>query len=548
MKSTKYILTGAIAAYCASAAYAQTSIYITGATAYRTAAVTAIENLYGAGNYKCVWGAKTGVSDEKGATHASFQGTIATLPALGVVTVKVAWAGSVGGLKIIANPAANINDQPGAKGWIPNADFPVGNTTVSKDETLIAFEAGALAAKADSAFSDCFAATVGVAGLTGNGVGAAATGNVGVVPFEWVANNGVTAVSVINAGVYAAAAVVIPYTGPVTGSPLLVGKVIGGKGFQPNTKITAFTAATITIDKPTIVASTAASVISAATTGTNPLTDIQQLQARAVLSGGAYLSQFTGVGVADAANVFVYALGRNADSGTRVSCLAESGLGALGNPQHIQPTITGGGAGGTGGTPARKIASVALWPAEVVLGVPYAVGRSGYSGGGDLANAMSAWGSVGVPTTVGGTAPLYQSRVGADGGWLVGYITRSDAERACAQTGGANTAHRISFNGQVDWNIVAGQSATSALNFTHDGKPVSGYNDAAIQQGKYTLWEFEHFYRNAAASANANKVAYLNGLAANIIAVDPGVVSIPLTSMKVSRPNEGGLITHIVTP
>ena len=558
MKSSRFILTGAIAAafaVCSQAdSQAATTVYITGATAYRSSAIIAIEALYGAGKYACVYSSKDGsVTTEQKASSVAFKGLPTALNGLAGVEIKCCWAGSVGGLKIIADPNLSITDQPGAKGWIPDSQIPASGT-VGLLDTAIAYETGATAALADAAFSDAFAQTVGVTGLIGNGTGSGATdGNVGVIAFEWVSNNGNANATVINVAAYAVTDTVLNYTAS-SGSALAVGQVIGGKGIKPFTKITAFTGTpagggTITIDTPVVVATTAASTIASATYRLNPVSGLQQLQAKRILQGGAYLSQLTGVAAAtDAGNQFVYAFGRNADSGTRVSCLAESGIGALGLPQHLQPVIAGGGAGGTGGLPSRRIASMALWPAESVLGTSFAAGQSGYSGGGDLAAALTAWGSIGAPTTAGGVAPLYQDRVGLNGGWIVGYVSRNDAETACAQTGGANTAHRVTWNGQYDWKQVVGFGLTDIRTFTHDGKPVNNYDDAKVQQGAYSLWEYEHFYRNAAADADATKKGILNLLADSIVAGDPGTNNIPISTMKVSRPNEGGVLTHIVTP
>jgi len=97
---------------------------------------------------------------------------------------------------------------------------------------------------------------------------------------------------------------------------------------------------------------------------------------------------------------------------------------------------------------------------------------------------------------------------GTNGGWFIAYLGRNDAESAFAQTFGANTAHRLLWNGERDWKAVLDrQSPTSYyLNFTHDGKPINGLRRLpAFQQGGYTAWEYEHFYRNSTADGDASR-------------------------------------------
>lgn len=549
MKLAKTILAGAIAVAGISTARADVTVYITGATAYRSAATVAIENLFN-NSFACVYGAKSGVTSETNATHAAFRGTVPSQPGLGVVTVKVAWAGSVGGLKIVANPALNINSQPGVSGWIPDSNIPVTNQTVGTLETSITFESGASAAKADAAFSDAFQASAGVSGLIGCPTADTTNGKVGVVPFEWVVNNGVTNVAVISISAYGVGAgtagTPINYTN-IANAPLAVGQAIGGKGIPIGATIVSFTgtgaigsSGTIEISAPTTATSDAGNTITSGTATSAPISNVQALLARSLLTSGAvYLSQFTG-NAAD--NKPVWFFGRNADSGTRISYLAETGRGVTQQPQQIQPSITGGSANGAGGLPSRKIASLYRWPADTSLfpitGVNYTVGQSGYASGGTLADAMTAFGSLQNTSTTGGTAPALSAALG-NGGWIISYLGRGDAARACATTFGLNTAKRLTWNGEKDW---------FGTSFGIDGRPnvngtaAASYDDASIQEGRYTAWEFEHFYRKDSTSADAT--TYLTALADGIGAFDPGVDSIPLTSMHVSRAIEGAIVTH----
>lgn len=535
MKLPKTILAGAIAVASVCAARADVTVYITGATAYRSAAILGMENLYGAGNYACVYGAKSGVTSEQNATHVAFRGTIASQPALGTVTVKCAWAGSAGGVRIIADPTKNITDQPGVLGWIPDANIPAVGTTVGTLETTITFEAGAAAAKADASFTDAFQASVGVAGLIGCPTADPTNGKIGVVPFEWVVSNGVTNVSVITITPFTSGTSVINYTG-LTGAALANGKPIGGKGIPIGATISSFTGTTITLSTPTTGSSDAGNIITAADATVAPMSNIGALASKQLLTAGAiYLSQLTGV-VTDNKPVWFY--GRNADSGTRISYLAETGRGITQQPQQIQPVISGGGSAGSGGLPSRQITSFFRWPAETVLGTSYSIGQSGYASGGTIGDALSAYGSLQNTSTAGGTAPALSSTLGA-GGWVVSYLGRSDASRACSTNFGMNTAKRLTWNGEKDW---------FGTTFGIDGRPNANgtaalsYDDASIQEGRYTAWEFEHFYRKSTTTSDVT--TYVTALADNIGAFDPGVDSIPLTTMHVSRSAEGAVISH----
>ena len=121
-------------------------------------------------------------------------------------------------------------------------------------------------------------------------------------------------------------------------------------------------------------------------------------------------------------------------------------------------------------------------------------------------------------------------------GWLIGYLGRNDASRACRTTSIAtNTAHRMTFNGVADWNgpILA------------NGNPTS-YNDAVVQEGLYPLWEYERLaYRSTYGTSSPNGKAVADRIANNIITTTATVSGTSLSSMNVSKAVEGGLITHL---
>lgn len=545
MKIVKSILAGAIALASVSAARADVTVYITGSTAYRNAAITGIEALYGAGNYACLYATKAGVTSEKNATNAVFFGPVS---GQGNVTVSTGFLGSVGGMEIVVQRAA-ISSQSGGQyialnpSQTNNANnaLPAIGTTTGVAVTSLTLDT---TTTADGTFSDCFQATGSsvaaaskpISGLIGAGTDTT-NGIVGVVPFEWVANNGASAVSVITlSSAYGVGATVLNYSA-VSGTALAIGQAIGGKGIPIGATITGLGAGTITISAPTTAAADSGLTITAGTAASNPIANIGSLLTKQLLTGGAvYLSQFTGV-VTD--NKPVWMFGRNTDSGTRVAYLAESGRGVTQAQQVVQPAFTpAGGGSGKGGLPSLQVTSIYRWPADSsllgLLGQTYGVGASGYSSGGDLANAMSAWGSISNASSAGGTAPALSGSIGL-GGWFVACLGRADAATATATTFGLNTAHRITWNGVADW--------TGAFDYT--GRPVSGsYNDAAIQEGSYTMWEYEHLY--VSPVAGADQTTYLNSLAASIIANDPGTDSIPVSTMHVNRGTtiEGQVIVH----
>jgi hypothetical protein len=257
------------------------------------------------------------------------------------------------------------------------------------------------------------------------------------------------------------------------------------------------------------------------------ITNMTPLLAQAVLSGGAPLSQFTGV-PGDVA-VPVYALGRDADSGTRISCLAETGVGVFGSVQHVQIATTGGAAG----TAGSKISSFFLWPASTLLGVAYPIGNGGYAGGGGVATALATPGST-TADTITGVPADQQVLFGA--GQLVGYLGRSDARTATATNVIANNnAHRLTFNGVKFWNdpIAA------------NGAPAS-YLDSLIQEGVYQCWEYEWMsYRSTFGTTNANGKSFADLVATRIQTTDGTASGILLTTMNVTKAVEGGVITHL---
>lgn len=441
MKSSKYLLAGAAALVCASsAAYADTVIHITGSTAFRKATVFAIQNIMGgSANCKSAYQTSSGASVDA-SNRCVIQGSIAGLPAAGVVTVKCSWAGSVGGVKTVVQ---NID----VTTWMSTTNLPgSAGTSTGLADGAISYTLDTVAfpgetAKADVTMADNSQASTGFTSTS------LSQTKVGVVPFEWVACNG-----------------------------------------SPST-----------------------------------LNNITPLLAQAVLSGGAPLSQFTGNFASDS-GVAVYALGRDFDSGTRLSCLAETGVGVFGGVQHIQLTFNG-----TAGANGSSINTMKLWQAETVLGQAFAIGQSGYASGGSLADGLATPGATAANTT---TSVPAAEQVGFGAGWLIGYLGRNDAVRATRKTNIAtNDAHRMKWNGFQVWNDPVAANGTPA-----------SYNDNLITEGLYQCWEYEYLAYRSTFTGNGKAVA--DAIANRIISTDAVQSGIKLGDMHVSKASEGGIITY----
>ena len=431
----KTILAATAASLMAFSAQADTIIHITGSTAFRSSAIAAVQNvLGGAAAVKSAYSTSSG-SSVGASNRAILQGTIATLPAAGVVTVKCSWSGSTGGIKTTVQN-------------IPVTTWPaLANLTTAVAGTPLALTDATMTYGLESGESDLSDVTMmdSSQATTGFTTPALTVQRVGVIAFEWVAGSG---------------------------SPA-------------------------------------------------SLDNMTPLLARAVLGGGAPLSLFSGVAT-DADRV--YAVGRNFDSGTRLSCLAETGVGVFGGVQHVEATVTG-----TVGTAGSSINNLRLYHAETVLSQAFGVGQSGYSSGSFVADLLATQGSLTASTTV--TIPEEELIDGP--GYLVGYVGRSDAQRATKTTGGG-TARRMKWNGFA----IANGPISSA------GVPAS-YNDNLIQEGLYQLWEYQNLgYRSTFGTSNANGKSVADLIANRIKTVDGAISGTLLSTMHVTKTLEGGVITH----
>ena len=218
------------------------------------------------------------------------------------------------------------------------------------------------------------------------------------------------------------------------------------------------------------------------------LTNITSQNARNLFSTGKVaLSLFTGASGDEGFSI--YATGRDFDSGTRLTALAEVGLGPLATVKQYQPKK--GGVLATTCCGTLDGPPFTIWPAGSVNGVPYAVGNGGYSSGGELAGGIAN-------STNGSTA-------------FVTYLGLSDSATAIG-----NGAHELTYNGIP-------------------------YSQTAVQEGQYTFWGYEHLYYRDSTPTGIKTIA--DKLALQIFNTDAPAPH--YNDMKVSRTIDGGIVTQL---
>jgi hypothetical protein len=216
--------------------------------------------------------------------------------------------------------------------------------------------------------------------------------------------------------------------------------------------------------------------------------------ARALFSVGKVpLSMWTG----NVANhgTHAFAIGRDIDSGTRLTAFAETGLGALAVAKQYEPQKNGARAttNGTGvGGDAVKVAALTnLWPVETINGIQEVTGNGGYNSG--------------------GTVALVLANHTAAGEFMVSYLGVSDAASAVA-----NGAKELTYNG-----------------FT--------FSANALAQGGYTFWGYEHlYYSTIALPTGSTKKVLADKVATQLFNTDAPVPH--YNDMVVSRNTDGAVV------
>lgn len=181
MTKSKLIIAAAATVLGIDAAQADTVIHITGSTAFRSGTITAIQNLIGAGNFKAAYGSTSGGSTTA-SNRAVIQGPISSVPAAGIVTFKCSWSGSTGGIK------TTVQNIP-VTTWPSITNLPGTNTTVGIPDASLNYALDTATFPGETALSDVTMEDTTQA-ATGFTTATLVETRVGVVPFEWVANNG----------------------------------------------------------------------------------------------------------------------------------------------------------------------------------------------------------------------------------------------------------------------------------------------------------------------------------------------------------------------
>lgn len=234
MTKSKVLIAAAAAVLAGSAAHADTVIHITGSTAFRSGTITAIQTLMGGtGNFKAAYGSTTGTGTTS-SNRAVIQGSIASVPAAGVVTFKCSWSGSTGGIKTVVQ---NLD----VTTWPSITNLPGTNTTTGIADASLSYalDAGTFpgeTAKADVTMEDTTQAATGFTTTT------LTETRVGVIPFEWVAGNGAPAAlnNMTPLLVQAAIAGGAPLS-QFTGAPADVSQIVyvAGRNFDSGTRLCA---------------------------------------------------------------------------------------------------------------------------------------------------------------------------------------------------------------------------------------------------------------------------------------------------------------------
>jgi hypothetical protein len=229
--------------------------------------------------------------------------------------------------------------------------------------------------------------------------------------------------------------------------------------------------------------------------------------AQALLTVGAIpLSGFTGNNGDQL--VGIYATGRNPDSGTRGTTFAESGVGVFTFVQQYKPTISG-----------TTATALTLYPVETINGVSTSQpGNSGESSGSSLRAYLNLTLTAAAYKTFDGTQT---------NGYLLTYLGVSDANTTIGAA--TNPAVELGYNGVY-------------------------FSQAAVEQGQYTFWGYEHEYwkstlgTGAVGSTNDPvKLTFAQNLRNNIKAETSAQLSpnVALGDMTVQRTIDGGNITSI---
>jgi len=455
----KTITAGAVAlSFLASAHASVTQIDITGSSAFRKAVFKAINDMLVSGTGATGMKIASTNADLTKASAANFSGFTTASGGVDQVLIRTSFSGSVGGVVNVAQGSAPT------WGFLPVAtsgtfgSFNGSATTGGITSYTAASINGNTGVISDGAqtdhptnvpvcFSDVFQATSGFtqaadAPYTSTDL---VENSVGVIAFKWVANNGSPSyLTNINVG---------------------QAKELFSVGAIPLSILTGSSS-----DRTTLVTP------AHKTLGVN-----------IAYSGSS-------------APAYVFAAGRDIDSGTRATALIESGIGFGGAVVQFAPLNSGTNIIGVSSA-VGPVDNHKLYPAEILNGFSYDAGNTGYNSGGNLAAGMSATGSL-----------------AAVGGYYITYLSTGDATTAI--TGGAH---------ELTWNGI-------------------GYSASNVQEGVYSFWGYEHMDWIPSLADNGqfagSKELTITTLLKSQVIANASAAGLSLSSMHVVRATDGDLITY----
>jgi hypothetical protein len=481
----KTLLMGAAASLLLGAtAGAQTVIEITGATAFRSAAIAAINNAFlaesGAGNFATAVSNTTSSGSAASFGNGSMQIWKGRFPGIsGTTIIRTSWNGSVEGIRAIAQPGIEVGGNATDPKYLKESVIGANGTSTPvrfhSDPNGDGAAVNALnyeQAESDLAFSDVAQSATPVSGLT------LAGGPVGVVVFTMIANK--------------------------TWSDDK--KLADAYGNRLPTNITA-----------------------------------QQFRTMAQ-RGWVPMSYFTG-NADDTKKVFL--TGRNDGSGTRTSYLSETGVGAS---TPIKQYVGYDRSSATtlpsiflipenGGFDAADVAKPEY--KSTVWGNSLA-GNGGHVSSSDVRTDLSKTTASTIvyafdaDEETGEATPATRfTQYAADKLYMISWVTYNDARSARGTALAADrTAEILGYDG-VRLEGLAGNTPPTNL---------EGDDLAKVANGTYTAWNFQQLYyiaSRAGASAVFNSIeSQLDSVSPNVI----GTAGLRTGLMNVNRTVDGGVI------
>jgi hypothetical protein len=250
-------------------------------------------------------------------------------------------------------------------------------------------------------------------------------------------------------------------------------------------------------------------------TGSNsPVSNISSMQARTLLANGEVpTALLTGNRAHDGSGS--YLIGRNSDSGTRLSVLGEVGYGANTKPQQYR---------------VNSSTNIELYPAENINKLSLALGESGYDSGGTIAQALTN--SIYYPLT--SDVQVGRTRT------VVNPETEEEEEVFNFAASAYTTNYIIGYAGAGDALVnSAGNPRLNVKVLSFNGVPFTMEN---IKNGTYSLWTYEHLYYNPAATALARSVCLAIG---NACFIEPSVrnAAVMYDDMAAERAGDASPVT-----